>query len=174
MRTLARSLLLALASLSVSCARAAPGPSDVVRDFYATYLKSGQTGLPTGKELDRLRPFLSKDLLHLMAGAEAYQKDYATKNPDDKPPFIEGDLFSSLFEGPTSFAVDSAKKAGAGYQVGVRFEYRDPNGKSAPTRWRDVVDVKAEEGRFVIDDVELLGNWEFKAGRRLREVLAAR
>jgi hypothetical protein len=48
---------------------------------------------------------------------------FINANPGDKPPWIEGGPFSSLFEGPTGFRVGEETTTAEGRQVLVAFEY---------------------------------------------------
>ena len=142
---------------------AATSPATAVRNFYTTYLKHRSGGLPDGRELERLRPMLSARLYDSIVAALRYQDSYKKKNPDDKPPFVDGDYFSSLFEGPSSFKVGETTNDG----VRVNFAYED-------ARWTDTVVVIQEQGRYVVDDVIFSGVGEFNPAGRLSERLQAR
>jgi len=156
---------LLVAVLAVSCA-AAERPQSVVDAFYSAHLPHRTGGLPSGDELRRLQPFLSQRLHGLITAALAYQEDWVKRNPpDEKPPFVDGDYFSSVFEGPGSFKVSRVVKEQDGWHVHVRFKY-----EPAPD-WEDVVVVKQENGRYVIDDVLFSGVGEFNPPGRLSERL---
>lgn len=131
-------------------------PQSTVEQFYRTYIAHKPAGLPSGQNLARLKPFLSAKLIASIDAANAYSKEYARKNPDDKPPFVDGDYFSALFEGPSSFKVIDATPEG----VRVEFRY----GK---TRWIDTVVVIKENGRYVIDDVLFADLGDFNPPGRL-------
>jgi uncharacterized protein DUF3828 len=148
-------------------AAAATSPQSLVDEFYRTYIPHKPLGLASGKQLARLKPFLSTKLIASINDALAYQKDYEKKNPGDMPPFIEGDFFSSLFEGPSSFKSGAAVAEGDSWNVPVHFKYEN-------VQWDDVVVVKKENGRYVIDDVIFGGAGEFNPKGRLSERLAAR
>lgn len=122
---------------------------------------------------ERLRPFLSDNLNRLITAALEYQTEFIKSHPDEpsptgppvsyKPPFVDGDYFSSLFEGPTSFKVVRTVRDGkASWRVPVHFWYD----RSLPG-WEDVVIAAQERGRYVIDDVEFSGAGPFNPSGRL-------
>jgi len=129
-------------------------PQATVERFYTTYIAHKPAGLPSGKDLTRLRPFLSAKLAAAIDAANVYSKEYARKNPDDKPPFVDGDYFASLFEGPSSFKTAAAVQDGNAWKVPVRFKYEN-------VHWTDTVVVTRENGKYVIDDVIFGGAGEF-------------
>ena len=65
--------------------------------------------------------------------------------PDEKGPWVEGDLFTSNFEGFTRFE----EMPGAGDRVAVQFRY---TGNGQTFAWEDEVWMKREGGRWVVDD----------------------
>jgi len=146
-------------------------PEMLVKRFYTTYFETRPSGLPTEAELKILSPYFTSQLTALFVSARKYQADYRKQHPDDKPPLIEGDLFSSLFEGPTGFEVGPVTRIGQRYRVSVAFSYVDPQDPKSVFRWKDAVIVERQGVGFVIEDFEFLGNWPFKTGDRLSEVL---
>lgn len=146
-------------------------PESVVQNFYSLLLKLKVSGLPNEDQLKELSPYLSTGLLRQMGHAQKYQEKFMKAHPHDKSPLIEGDLFSSLFEGITQFQMSHMEPLKDGYRVYVDFSYADLPLSREITRWQDAVIVRKEGERFVIDDVEYLGNWPFKPGNKLSEVL---
>jgi hypothetical protein len=146
-------------------------PESLVRGFYAACFETRPTGLPTEAELKILSPYFSSELTALFVRARKVQADYRKRHPDDKPPLIEGDLFSSLFEGPTGFEVGPAEKMDQRYKVYVRFSRVDSGNLKDVFRWEDAVIVRRQGNRFVIEDFEFLGHWPFKIGDRLSDAL---
>ncbi len=145
-----------------------PPPSPVVVAFYSLRIASRTTGAPTTAELTRLKPFVSDTLSALLAAAGALRDREARRAPNEKPPFAEGDLYSSLFEGPTSFVVlrDSVSTR-AGKSV-VQFTHVS-NGERFT--WTDTVKL-GRKGRFdVIDDVLYGGAGDFNNHGTLRGTL---
>lgn len=149
-------------------------PDVVVNRFYTAYLHAKSPGLPSESQMKALAPHLSARLQESIRAARVYQKQYEREHPGDKPPFADGDLFSSLFEGPTSFEVEPGEETPEGSKIVVRFSYQDPAKPSEVFRWQDAVIVRKEGKRYVVDDVLYLGDWEFKNSGRLSDVLKSR
>lgn len=150
-------------------AGAADSPKAVVEQFYTTYIAERPAGLPDGAALARLQPYLSKRLHALIVAANVYQQEFAKSNPDEKPPFVDGDHFSSVFEGPQSFAIARVARRVRSHDVHVRFS----GGAGAPS-WVDVVVVKKEAGKYVIDDVRFSGAGDFNPAGSLVAALQSR
>lgn len=173
MRTPLLQLALLSAVFVAACDRPAPAtttaesPSHVVSEFYTARIASKLTGAPTPTELTQIAPFLADTLRSLLAAADRMRDADMKLAPDEKPAFAEGDLFSSLFEGVTSFRVveDSVTPAG---RVPVRFTYADAKDT---TTWTDAVQVMREHDRYVIADVAYGGKWAFANGGSLRASL---
>ena len=71
--------------------------------------------------------------------------------PDDKPPFVDGDLFSGMAEGLTDFRVGQETAIGrdaAGFPVALHYQDR-----SDSVQWTNHVVVIREDGRWVVEDV---------------------
>lgn len=148
-------------------------PAEVAQRFYAAYLALHPPGLPSGDALKTLEPFLSHRLRGLIDAALEEQARFAKAHPDDKPPFVDGDYFSSNFEGFTAFKVGKVESRGAAQRVEMELSYSDP-GAEQRVEWKDALTLAEEDGRLVIDDVELLGDWPFATHGKLSEILAER
>lgn len=168
-------LPLAAAALLASCTSSAPpgpvaGAITVVEEFYRTRKPFQNHGAPTATELASMRHWLSAELITLLARADSLRSAEMAAAPNEKPAFVEGDLFSSLFEGPTGFEVKAGEVTGAGgatdatgaegasYRVPVHFTFKDNN---TAQRWVDTVLVVTEGGRLVVSDVCYGGTWDF-------------
>lgn len=165
MRTLALLPLLAL----VACQRASNAAArDVVQRFYAAVIANHVTGAPTDRQLATLSPHLSDTLRALLTAARRRSDADAVRAPNEKPVFAEGDLFSSLFEGPNAVEVVADSARGPFRVATVRMTYS----ATAPVvTWVDRVVLAKERGRFVIDDVEYGGEWDFANKGTLRSTL---
>jgi hypothetical protein len=159
--------------LITSASLANVAPETVVQNFYSQLLKLKVSGLPDDSELKYLSYYLSPRLLEQIQNAQKYQEKFKKENPEEKPPLIEGALFSSLFEGISEFQIGKVEPLENGYKVFVHFSYTDPSLSHEITKWQDAVTLKNQDGHFVIEDVEYLGNWPFKPGNKLSEVLNA-
>ena len=167
MKTQTRLALSAL--LLVGCdGTRAPAPSPVVQAFYAIRVGSSMTGAPTAAELERIAPFLSDTLTALLKAARTLHDREAQQHPDDKPPFAEGDLFSSLFEGADSFTTVPDSVAARNQRVVVMFMYKR-GGK--PYTWTDTVIIAKKKRHDVIDDIAYGGAGEFGNHGQLRATL---
>jgi hypothetical protein len=163
-------LLLGFLGLS-GCLGDSPGAP--VEDFYRLYLKTHPIGLPTQEQEQAMSPYLSGRLLALIDKARSYQETFKRKYPDDKPPWIEGCLFASLFEGPTRFKVSNiVANADGTSTVKVHFWYETSGDQKFD--WEDSVIVRRETKGFVIDDFVMSGAGPFNPARRLSEELKYR
>src|SRR6185503_4057197 len=88
-----------------------------VRDFYTRYIELQPAGLPTREQQKALAPQLSRRLQKLMDEARSHSEAQQKAHPDEKPPFVDGCLFASLFEGPKAFEVDRVTAVGNGFMV---------------------------------------------------------
>ncbi len=62
-------------------------------------------GLPSPGQLQSLGSELEPSLVLAFRRAAAAQSTFVAAHPTEKPPLIEGSLFSSLFEGPTGHRI---------------------------------------------------------------------
>ncbi len=170
-----RAAILALASIVGGCATtpsgqvqgcaAADTPEGAVCGFYTRYLEVRPAGLPTPGQQAALAPWLSDSLEARLDAARRAQAQFRAEYPGEKPPLVDGCLFASLFEGPTSFAIEPATAEGGVSRVPVQFRY------GTDAAWRDVVVLVSEGPRYVIDDIEYEGAGPFNPPGRLSEAL---
>jgi len=146
-------------------------PGTAVIKFYSALIKQKVSGLPTAKQRPAIWPLLTEDLKALLDAAQREQDAFIEANPDEKPPFIEGDLFSSLFEGAQSFELGQTSLHDRQAIVPVMFTYSDG---ARTTKWTDTVVLMKSGGAWKIWDVRYGGTWDFKPGTNLRAVLGAK
>jgi hypothetical protein len=151
-------LLAALALCCFSIASAAEVPAAVVKAFYSKHIQMHLSGAPSPQQLRVVAPYLSQHLQALLERAWRKHEQDLQLAPDEKPSYAEGDLFTSLFEGPTSFEILSTETLAHEYAVTVRFDHLS-NG--IHSTWKDVVRVANTQGRLAIVDVEYGGDWDF-------------
>ena len=161
-------LVLLLACWTPVAGQRATSPRVTAERFYRTYLKLNVRGLPNDTELKALSPFLSRDLEQLFRDARTAQQKYIREHPDDKPPWAEGDLFTSLFEGANSFRVGVPKIEGDRAEVPVVLAYRSGNSTS---QWADVLVLTRTANSWRVWDILMKGEWTFKTGNSLRSIL---
>lgn len=165
-----RRALIVVALLLVFGVRAeAEAPATTVEEFYRVYIAKRPAGLPDGAELERLKRYLSSHLYDLIVQANAYSREFAKKHPGDKPPFVDGDHFSSVFEGPKSYEVVYVGRRRNSVDVHVKFR-----GAPGTPEWTDVVVLVKENHRYVIDDVRYSGAGAFNPAGLLSVTLLSR
>ena len=157
--------MIGIGLLACAEARAGDDAKDVAWRFYRSYdslrQSAGLTGIPDADQLQRLAPFLTLELQALFFAALREQQRCIRQFPGNKPPWIEGDIFSSSFEGFTSFATMKSRTAKEGREVPVRFQHGD--GK-ARAEWSDTLMLRPERGHWRVDDVAYRGNFAFSSG----------
>lgn len=94
----------------------------------------------------------SRELAGLMRSAVEVERSDARRvrtsdAPTDKPLLIEGEIFASLYEGYTSFQIQSVESFGDSARVVVDFTNKDYK-----EQWADTVILK-KEGAWKVDDV---------------------
>jgi hypothetical protein len=144
-------------------------PTRVVRAFYDAYIASDGSGLPSGEAMSAYAPMFSQGLIDAIERARVEQQDFIRQHPDEKPPYIEANLFGSLFEGITALEGVAMKSGSAQTTLSVALAYDDK--QNAPARWKDDVLLRCERGQWRIDDVEYHGGWDFAPRGRLRKGL---
>jgi hypothetical protein len=186
LRTHALGMLLlsaAVTTMNATVAETTTPDPETVRKFYVAYQQQHFSGLPDAKQLAALSGHFSSGLKALMRKAQSEQSRCNKAHPDEKGPWIEGDMFSSNFEGFTSvLVVEPVLAAAAGGQqpqqhslklFRVAFEYVE-NGQKVT--WKDDVVMRQEAGRWVIDDILYKSGQNFSNGfgSGLRQSLTGR
>ena len=139
-------------------------PVAVVESVYGFQLSTPVQGLPSQDQATYLGRFLGDSLNRLIARARGIQADEIRTHPDEKPSWADGDLFTSLFEGPTSFYA-LPPIMGAVTKVPVKFG-RDDHGHRV--EWVDTVVVSRRDTMWVVEDVIYGGTWPFASKGTLR------
>ncbi len=163
--------LLAMLALPAAAQDAAPvTPAQTASAFYTAALALNQGGIPNAKARRQLTGYISADLDRLLAqGAEA-QAAYGVGAKGTPPPLLDGDIFTSLFEGATSFQIGDCEIDGDKARCGVALRYTAPGEK--PEHWTDTaVLVKTAQG-WRLDDIDYEGNWPFANKGTLKQNLA--
>lgn len=147
---------------------------EAVSLFYTAVAKMRPSGAPTAEQRTELAPLLSAELIDLLERADAARTAARAAAPMEKPPFTDGDLFSSLFEGPTAFTVGEPQTGAAGeWRVPVTLTYSTGAKDEKPTEWTDTVVLREESGRFVVTDIAFGGSWDFANKGTMLEALRA-
>jgi hypothetical protein len=160
----------AAAESTVGATLPAAAPERVVADLYGALATLRPSGAPTEAQRAALAPLLSSELVGLLSRADTARATARAAAPTEKPPFTDGDLFSSLFEGPTAHQVGAPVSGAAvpGGRLGdltvpvTLTHVADPaTGGGTPTTWIDTVLLREENGRFVVADIAFGGGWDF-------------
>jgi hypothetical protein len=157
--------------LSVAPALAAPAPADAAAALYAVYATfQPSDGIPDANGRARYEPVISSGLDALLAAGAAAEAKFASKNKDS-PPLIEGDLFTSNFEGATSWKVGACEARSGVTRCMVALEYDPKDGKNKPVRWTDTLYLLSGPQGWRVDDVGYGATWPFGNKGRLSETL---
>jgi hypothetical protein len=137
---------------------------------YATFHPSD--GIPDAKGRVKYEPFVSPRLDKLLADGNSAEASFAKANKDS-PPLIEGDLFTSNFEGATSFTVGvCAVDGSAGHcAVALTYDDRGQKPKDKPIAWTDTVYLVATPSGWRVDDVGYGATWDFGNKGRLSDTV---
>ena len=137
--------------------------------FYAVYQTFHPSdGVPSASGRAKYAPYILPELERLLDDAAAAETRFTRANKGS-PPLIEGDLFTSLFEGATSVAVgacDGDEKTG---HCKVNLEYVTIGEK--PTTWNDTAYLVNTESGWRVSDIAYGGTWAFGNKGRLSETL---
>ena len=152
-------LLLAAPVLLVTPVRA-DDMAKVANDFYATYVRLPHAGgIPDATARVRYAPLLSPRLARLIADAAAAETRFLKQNKD-APPLIEGDLFSSLFEGFTQFKVGACSGDAKTGQCSISLTYQDKKSPK-PVTWIDALLLVNTPSGWKVDDLAYKAGFQF-------------
>ncbi|ADU68623.1 lipoprotein [Pantoea sp. At-9b] len=139
------------------------GPDSVAQQFYDLRVSQPTQGLPDNALLAKYRPYLSDQL---------YQKLVQANGLSNKPgDWRNGDLFSSLAQGPTSAEVASASSIPNRDARNIPLRVDLTRGDK---QWQDEVLMIREGSCWVVDDVRYVGNWPHPGGGSLNQLLEER
>ena len=138
------------------------GAQSVAQSFYTELRRDEICGLPDTAQMKRLAPYFTPGIVSALQRASAEQAEFMRKHPDEKPPWIEGDLFSSLFEGVEKWRLGSATVKGSTAEVPVHLSYRGDSNETA--RWTDTLILSHTPSGWHVADIRMGGEWAFKAG----------
>ena len=156
----------------------APDPASAVTAFYNVYgSQHGQGGgIPDATGRLRYNPVLSPRLNKQLAAAAAAQARLTAKVRNAVPPMLEGDIFSSLFEGATEWKVGSCQGDAKAARCPATLTYRavPAQGKKLekPASWNDMVLVVNTPQGWKVDDVAYDAGFAFGNTGRLSSMLA--
>ena len=162
-------LLAAGLSAVPSIAADASSPARVANDFYAVYATFHPSdGIPDAAGRAKYGPFLSPEFEKLLADANAAEARFLKANKGS-PPLIEGDLFTSMFEGATAYKVGACTDEQTNASCPVDLTYSDK--KAAPVHWTDTVYLTKTNAGWRVDDIGYGASWAFANKGRATTVL---
>jgi hypothetical protein len=149
--------VLLVASLPALClfaplpARSDEAMTAAVNNFYTLATAKGlsSTGIPSAAARVRLAPLVTPRLSQALAAAANAEARFMAKNKDS-PPLIEGDIFSSLFEGPTQWKAGACSGDAMTARCSVALTRQDQGQK--PVNWTDTL-VLSNQGGWKVDDI---------------------
>jgi hypothetical protein len=164
-------LMSALLLAGPSAAQAAGGsPSAATKAFYDTYLKVKPRGIPDEKTRAMFAPLISPALEKLLADANAAEELHTERTKNQEPPLVEGDAFSSLFEGATAYKVGSCRKKPDSAVCDVHLTYAESK-DDKPTKWVDQAALVKSGDGWVLDDIVFGATWDFGNHGRMQDLL---
>ena len=172
-------LLFALALVATPAAAQAPGdPAAAVNAFYAVYApqRAQGGGIPDATERLRFQPVLSPRLNKQLVDAARAQARLTAKVKNAVPPMLEGDIFSSLFEGATAWKVGACQQSGNAARCTVALSYTPPPPPAGrkpekPANWTDTVMLAMTPQGWKVDDVVYDAGFAFGNTGRLSAML---
>ncbi len=156
-------------------APAAADPAAAVDAFYAVYNNQhAPGGIPDATGRTRYASVLSPRLNKQLAAAAAAQARLTAKVRNAVPPMLEGDIFSSLFEGATAWKVGACQVNAKTARCQVTLTYAPAsNAKAAkPANWNDTVVLASTPQGWKVDDVIYDAGFAFGNTGRLSAMLA--
>ncbi|MBX3496318.1 MAG: hypothetical protein KF769_08760 [Parvibaculum sp.] len=169
-------LALCLATPLAACgdSDAERGAAEVAAKFYDIRLSERSGGVPEGDFRTRLRPVVSPALDSLFAQAAEAERRHTERTNNSEPPYLQGDIFSSLFEGATGYEIgkceDDEEALAATVVCDVMLVH---DTEDEPVQWTDRVVLVSDNGRWMVDDIRYGGDWDFASKGSLQPMLKA-
>lgn len=136
--------------------------------FYSTLVKVHPNGIPAGAAWTKLRPFFTPDVVAALEKRQKEEEVAAKKHPDEPPIYGDGCIFCSLTEGVEHFVIGKPTAKGETTRVPAALSFG--KGKDG-AKWTDTLVLVPAGTTWQIHDIELGGQWAYKAGDGLRQQL---
>ena len=142
-------------------------PSQIVKQFLEWESKEQPNGVYRSIRSQQLDALLSSELQCLLDAALTANQASKRLAPDEKPPFIEGNIFLPVaWERPLGYKIMASRLDGESSSVEVNFLY-EPNGLNfTSTYW-----LSRQSGSWKIIDISLGGECDFCQKGKLREAM---
>ena len=166
----------ALLALCIAAPLAACGETEQEADatraaatFYDIVLSERTGGVPDVEMRARLRPVISPDLDSLLAQAAEAERRHAERVNNEEPPYLQGDIFSSLFEGATGYEISGCDEKSERL---IECEVQLVHDAEEPVQWKDRVTLVSSGGNaWLVDDIAYGGGWDFAPKGNLKDML---
>jgi hypothetical protein len=161
-------LLCALSAVANSVASPkVDSPNLLVKQFLEWEAREQPSGVYRGIRTPELDALLSTELQCLLDAAIAANETSKRLSPDEKPPFIEGNIFLPVaWERPLNTEIRASRSDGDRSSVEVSFQYQ-PNGLKFISRFW----LSRQAGVWKIIDITLGGECDFCQKGKLRDAL---
>lgn len=146
------------------------GPAKSAAAFYKLYIEMKPRGVPDEKQRAAFKHLMSPDLGKLLDAAGAAEDLHFRKTNNEEPPLFEGDLFTSLYEGATSFKLGKCAVESDHAYCDVDLTYAEA-GDAKPTTWTDKVALVRKPKGWLVDDIAFGGTWDFGQHGMMRGTL---
>jgi len=168
-----------LVSLFLLLPLAACGDNGAERDaavaaakFYDIRLSERSGGVPEGDFRTQLRPVISPMLDSLLAQAAEAERRHTERTNNTEPPYLQGDIFSSLFEGATGYEIGKCEADGEALTATVVCDVRlVHDAEDEPVQWTDRAVLVSGNGRWMVEDIRYGGDWDFAPKGTLQRML---
>lgn len=142
-------------------------PNQIVLQFLEWEGREHPNGVYQSIRSQELDALLSTELQCLLDAAIAANNVSIRNAPDDKPPFIEGNIFLPVaWERPLNHQIMASQLDGDRSSVEVSFQY-EPNGLRFTSKYW----LSKETGVWKIIDISLGGDCDFCQNGNLRDAL---
>lgn len=169
MRTLILSLLLVLPLAACGDAGPEADAAAAARVFYDITLSEKSGGVPDEDLRLRLRPVISPELDRLLSQAAEAERRHTERVNNQEPPYLQGDIFSSLFEGPTAYEIGTCE----GKERIAKCDVLLAHEAEEPVQWTDRVLLVLDGERWLVDDIMYGGGWDFAPKGTLQRMLTS-
>jgi hypothetical protein len=158
----------------------------VIERFYQTLIILDVKGVPTRTQITELRPEVSERLARLLLAVRETQDLDVARHKGTEPPLLQGSIFHSLFEGASRVeGLEPELRPELAPDLGA---LSDPHASAPKVAWQvtlaygqgsdafvwsDRVWLMQEAGRWVLDDIQFQGSWDFGPKGRLTDLLRA-
>ena len=144
-----------------------------IERFLAFYFQDYKRGLPDDSQLPQIATFVTPELLALFEAANRGADCYAKQFNYEGAPAVQGDLFSSLFEGATSATYRAIDQSGDTATVEIEWTNDDKHLDPLPLTWQDRIFLVQTANGWLISDFTHDGTWEFMMPANVSQILQA-